>query len=68
MQKEEALKAKQKAEAKLRKGDYVVQVHLIEGRDFKGRDMTAMSDPVVVVSCMKQKRSSKIHKVRHMLQ
>jgi hypothetical protein len=78
--------AKQKQAAKLRKGDYVVQVHVIEARDLKGRgnsqslvlflfshlflislflcdpDWGGISDPVCVVSCMKQKRATRIFK------
>lgn len=47
---------------KLVKGDYVVQVHVIEGRDIKGRGRTDMSDPVIRVSCMGNTQSTQIKK------
>ena len=39
-----------------------MQVHVIEARDLKGRDWGGISDPVCVVSCMKQKRATRIFK------
>lgn len=46
----------------LKDGDYIVQVHIIEGRELKGRGWNAMSDPVISVECMNQKQSTEIKK------
>lgn len=46
----------------LKGGDYVVQVHVIEARNLKGRGLGDMSDPVCVVNVMDKKQSTKIHK------
>ena len=43
-------------------GDYVVQVHIIEGRELNGRGWNAMSDPVISVECMNHKQSTEIKK------
>ena len=47
---------------KLKHGDYVIQVHVIEGRELKGRGWGDMSDPVVIVETMAQKQSTVIKK------
>eukprot|EP01083_Nonionella_stella_P294532 1001194_1 len=47
---------------KIKRGDYIVQVHVIEARDLMGRGFGDMSDPVTTVEVMGQKKSTKIHK------
>ena len=47
---------------RLEKGDYVIQVHIIEARELKARDAGDTSDPVCEVEVMGQKKSSAIHK------
>jgi len=47
---------------RLEKGDYVIQVHVIEARDLKARDFGDTSDPVAEVSVMSTKKSTQIHK------
>eukprot|EP00727_Mastigamoeba_balamuthi_P006292 m51a1_g2283 putative C-tail anchored protein (1298) ;mRNA; r:389989-394502 len=42
--------------------DCQILVHIIEARDLKGRDSSGQSDPVVVVTALGQKRSTKIIK------
>ncbi len=55
-------KAEEAAPKQFKKGDYVIQVHIIECRDLKGRDFGATSDPVCVVECMGKKENTKTHK------
>lgn len=43
-------------------GDYVIQVHIIEGRELRGRGWDDMSDPVVQVQCLGKKQSTIIKK------
>ena len=40
----------------LRPGDYRLQVHVIEARDLVGRDMSNLSDPVLVINAFGQKQ------------
>eukprot|EP01083_Nonionella_stella_P051226 136023_1 len=47
---------------KVKSGDYIVQVHVIEARDLKGRGVGDMSDPVTKVEVLGQKRSTQIQK------
>jgi len=47
---------------KLPKGDYTIQVHIIEARDLKPRDAGDTSDPVCEVTVMDLKKSTQIHK------
>lgn len=54
--------AKETKKDKMKFGDYVIQVHVIECRDLKGRGVRDMSDPVAVVEVMGKKKSTKIHK------
>eukprot|EP01029_Cantina_marsupialis_P007661 TRINITY_DN1863_c0_g1_i1.p1 TRINITY_DN1863_c0_g1~~TRINITY_DN1863_c0_g1_i1.p1 ORF type:complete len:1949 (+),score=644.05 TRINITY_DN1863_c0_g1_i1:310-5847(+) len=46
----------------VKKGDYQVQVHVIEVRDLKPEDANGLSDPVCIVKCLDQKASTRIHK------
>jgi len=46
---------------KLVKGDYVIQVHVIEARDLKPRDFGDTSDPVAEVCVLGVKKSTQIH-------
>eukprot|EP00736_Rhodelphis_marinus_P012214 Rmarinus@m.21902 len=46
----------------IKKGEYQVQVHVIEVRDLKSRDSNGMADPVVLVECMDKKQSTEIKK------
>eukprot|EP01084_Bolivina_argentea_P309384 535139_1 len=50
----------EKRNESLKNGDYVVQVHVIEARNLKGRGWNGMSDPVVVVDVMNTKQSTNI--------
>ena len=43
-------------------GDYMVIVHLIEGREFKSRDIGETADPVAEINVMHQKKHSYTHK------
>eukprot|EP00475_Leptophrys_vorax_P032002 TRINITY_DN4892_c1_g1_i3.p1 TRINITY_DN4892_c1_g1~~TRINITY_DN4892_c1_g1_i3.p1 ORF type:complete len:1239 (+),score=404.15 TRINITY_DN4892_c1_g1_i3:101-3817(+) len=43
-------------------GDYNIQIHVIEARDLKGRDATGMSDPVVRIETLGQKKNTTIKK------
>ncbi|ETO22163.1 hypothetical protein RFI_15035 [Reticulomyxa filosa] len=73
-EKEAADKADEEARKKrLVKGDYVVQVHVIEGRELKGRyeqnfkiityrDFGATSDPMVEVHVMNEKKTQQLLK------
>lgn len=45
----------------MRRGDYRVQVHIIEARDLQPRDIGDMNDPVCRVTVMEQKQYTKIH-------
>jgi len=58
----EPAKKEEKPRPKLIKGTYVVHVNVIEARDLKGRDISAMSDPVAKVEVMGQKQHTRIHK------
>ena len=51
-----------KTHKRLEKGDYVIQVHIIEARELKARDAGDTSDPVCEVQVMGQKKSTAIHK------
>eukprot|EP01084_Bolivina_argentea_P233322 393023_1 len=44
----------------LKRGDYVIQCHIIEARDLKGRGWNSMSDPVVIIEVMNQTKSTEI--------
>ena len=46
---------------KLIKGDYMIQVHVIEALDLKARDFGDTSDPVAEVSVIGVKKSTQIH-------
>ena len=52
----------QKRGESLQNGDYVIQVHIIEARDLKGRGWNAMSDPVCFIEVMDQKQGTEIKK------
>ena len=49
---------------KMEDGDYIIQAHIIEGRELKGLDMNNMSDPMVKVSIFDQEKSTSIGKQR----
>ena len=53
---------------RLEKGDYVIQVHVIEARDLKPRDAGDTSDPVAEVTVMSVKKSTQIHQKLYNLQ
>eukprot|EP00602_Paraphysomonas_sp_CaronLab_P003319 CAMPEP_0185019240 /NCGR_PEP_ID=MMETSP1103-20130426/1865_1 /TAXON_ID=36769 /ORGANISM="Paraphysomonas bandaiensis, Strain Caron Lab Isolate" /LENGTH=1852 /DNA_ID=CAMNT_0027549443 /DNA_START=18 /DNA_END=5573 /DNA_ORIENTATION=+ len=64
-------KEKEEAEAALKKelgdievksGDYQVQVHIIEARELKGKDLNGLSDPVVNIECFDQKQNGTVVK------
>ncbi len=48
--------------ARPQKGDYMIQVHVIEARELKGRDFGDTSDPMCEISVMGQKKCTAIHK------
>lgn len=58
----QVIKKKKEKPARLKSGDYVVQIHLIEARDLKGRGIGDMSDPVVKVTILGKKQNSQVHK------
>lgn len=47
---------------KIQKGDYVIQVHVIEARDLQPRDAGDTSDPMCEIKVMTTKKSTTIHK------
>eukprot|EP00002_Diphylleia_rotans_P036357 TRINITY_DN799_c0_g1_i1.p1 TRINITY_DN799_c0_g1~~TRINITY_DN799_c0_g1_i1.p1 ORF type:complete len:1445 (-),score=361.51 TRINITY_DN799_c0_g1_i1:290-4624(-) len=48
--------------AEFKDGDYVVQVHIIEARGLKPRDMSGTSDPICVVEAFGMKYSTEVKK------
>ncbi|MES1910298.1 MAG: hypothetical protein MHM6MM_002918, partial [Cercozoa sp. M6MM] len=51
-----------KKRPKLKNGDHIIQVHVIEGRELRGLGRGDMSDPCVKVEVLDKKRSTRIHK------
>ncbi|MES1914224.1 MAG: hypothetical protein MHM6MM_006322, partial [Cercozoa sp. M6MM] len=51
-----------KKRPRLKNGDHIVQVHVIEGRELRGLGRGDMSDPCVKVEVLDKKRSTRIHK------
>eukprot|EP00485_Elphidium_margaritaceum_P004276 CAMPEP_0202695866 /NCGR_PEP_ID=MMETSP1385-20130828/9321_1 /ASSEMBLY_ACC=CAM_ASM_000861 /TAXON_ID=933848 /ORGANISM="Elphidium margaritaceum" /LENGTH=1764 /DNA_ID=CAMNT_0049351945 /DNA_START=35 /DNA_END=5329 /DNA_ORIENTATION=- len=61
-QQDEAAAEEESRKKRLERGDYVIQVHVIEARDLKPRDFGDTSDPVAEVTVMNVKKSTQIHK------
>lgn len=68
---EAAAKEKEEAEKKLKEelgaidvksGDYQIQIHLIEARELKGKNLNGLSDPVVYMEVLDQKQNSTVQK------
>lgn len=51
-------KQKELEDIEIKKGDYQIQVHIIEARELKAENLNGTSDPIVFVECFKQKRNT----------
>src|SRR5690606_21290998 len=47
-------------EIEVKNGDYQIQVHIIEARELKGKDLNGLSDPIVYIEAFGQTQNSSV--------